>query len=278
MIKEIFIKKTQAGIDIVQGDGEIIVPQLIINPKSLTPKIQERNNRFFKIDQSSEYYVENLDDVSLNRSIFLHNGISQFNSELEACIVSTRGCIYNCAFCGSAFSRSKTMGIRRRSVDNIAQEIDEVLFIEPRLSFIRFIDDLFLRDEQSIQAAIDVFSNFPTLKWRAMAHIQTFRRITVDTLKKLKEAGCTELFLGIESGSEKILKKIHKTSNINLIREVIDRISKASISIKTYFIYGFPGETDNDCLMTYNLAKDLQEICRQNKSPYRASVFWLYLT
>ena len=273
MVDQIMSKPSDCGIDVVQGDGEIIVPRLILDHAQVEVTAHYENNNYYKVDKNSPYYVQNIDDFKLNRSILLHEGLSLFEGQVEACIVATRGCIYNCAFCGSAFSRNKQMGIRKRSTDSIVNEIDSILTMNKDLELIRFVDDLFLRNEESILEAIKIFSNFPKLEWRAMAHINTFNGVSVETLKELRHSGCRELFIGIESGSEKILKKIHKTSNINIIKNVIHNISLAGIAIKTYFIYGFPGENEADGTMTYNLAKDLKGICVNNNSKYRASVF-----
>jgi len=106
-----------------------------------------------------------------------------------------------------------------------------------------------------------------------MAHVLTFKGVDVPTLKRLKKSGCSELFIGIESGSPRILRSIHKTPNINVIKENLSRVLEAGIGIKGYFIFGFPTETEEDFKMTFELANFLKAQSINFNSPFRTSVF-----
>ena len=76
----------------------------------------------------------------------------------------------------------------------------------PSVQSIRVLDDLFLRDFNSVNNAISIFSEFPNMHWRGMAHVVSLKN-SLENLHNLRISGCQELFLGIESGSEKIRKK-----------------------------------------------------------------------
>jgi hypothetical protein len=89
----------------------------------------------------------------------------------------------------------------------------------------------------------------------------------------MKLSGCHELLIGIESGSPKILKEIHKTDNVDLIIRNLSKVFQAGINIKGYFIYGFPGENEEDMDMTYDLAVKLKSIAAENNVNFRTSVF-----
>ncbi|MGB8815683.1 MAG: radical SAM protein [Minisyncoccia bacterium] len=90
---------------------------------------------------------------------------------------------------------------------------------------------------------------------------------------KLKQSGCKEMFIGIESGSPRILKMIHKTSDVVLIKRTIDRVFQAGINVKGYFIFGFETERSDDMQMSFDLAKNLKEISLKSGVNFRTSVF-----
>ena len=106
-----------------------------------------------------------------------------------------------------------------------------------------------------------------------MAHIRTFTHIEPDYINELRNSGCIELFVGIESGSPRLLENINKTTNINLIKENLIKLFKAKINVKGYFIYGLPNETEQEAQMTYKLAIELKELSIQYEANFRTSVF-----
>jgi len=225
------------------------------------------------VDRDSPYHCSTIDDIGLSRDLLAHGAIGRHEGNLEACIVATRGYIYNCAFCGPATSRNMNIGTRRRSTVSLKSEINNLSEEHPGLKSIRLIDDLFLRDGPSIEAAISLFSDYPKLVWRAMTHINTFKNIPSEMLVGLRQSGCDELFIGIESGSPRILKKIHKIADIKMIVNVIESLFSVGINIKGYFMYGFPDETNDDFEMTYRLAVELRKKSLQHRVRFRSSVF-----
>jgi len=106
-----------------------------------------------------------------------------------------------------------------------------------------------------------------------MAHIQSFKNTSDDTLDKLRESGCSELFIGLESGSPKIIDMIRKTSDAQTIIHTLTHLFKAGINIKGYFIMGFPDETENDLELTYNMASTIKELSARYSARFRVSVF-----
>ncbi len=97
-----------------------------------------------------------------------------------------------------------------------------------------------------------------------MAHVQTFRDVDEGLLAQLQASGCHELFIGIESGSPKILGSINKTKDITVIVSNLTKVFKAGINIKGYFIYGFPKETREDMQLTFELALELKRLALLN--------------
>ncbi len=137
---------------------------------------------------------------------------------------------------------------------------------------IRVLDDLFLSDCQSISDAIEMFSKHQKLSWRAMAHINTLKKAK-SLFNSLYNSGCEELFIGIESGSQKIRELIHKKGNIHDIISVIQALLSSQIQVKAYFILGFPTENEDDMEATYRLAKKLYDFGKYEKVTFRVTVF-----
>lgn len=259
-------------IDIVYGDGEFITYDLISDKVTQPPVFKNSNRRVFKVDNSSEYFPRDISDIPLDRSFFENEPIKNLYGITEANIITSRGCIYNCAFCAAARSLNLDYSIREKSSESIIAELRHLQIIYSDLRSIRVLDDLFLKNRNTIDKAIAVFNYF-NLTWRSMAHVQTFKGVDIDSLKELKRSGCSELFIGIESGSPKILKRIHKTSDVQIIKENLVKLLKVGISIKGYFIYGFPNETEEDFKMTYDLAFFLKQQSLKYETIFRTSAF-----
>lgn len=264
--------KTNNLVDIVIGDGELITLDIVNDRLQQEPMISLNNFRVFKVDGSSKYYVNDISRQKLNRGFFLNEPVRHPFGFIEANIVASRGCIYSCTFCAAARSLNKEYPIRERSEESLIEELSEIQPKYPAVNSIRVLDDLFLKNSRIIGKAINVFSRF-NFQWRSMAHVLTFQNADQSMLNALKESGCKELFIGIESGSPRVLRSINKTHNVNTIIDNLTKVFKAKIDIKGYFIFGFPDETEEEMEMTYQLAKKLSEIARSEGVSFRTSVF-----
>lgn len=272
LYQRIFEWNTDNPVDIVHGDGELITLDIINSALKESPVAEMINKRFFRVPSSSVYFVKDISSLSVDRSFLINEPVRHPLGLSEANIITSRGCIYNCAFCAAASSLNRDFNIREMTASQIISEIEHLIEVYPGIQSIRVLDDLFLKKKTTVSTAIEVFKNL-NLRWRSMAHVQTFRDVDEETVRQLKESGCNELFIGIESGSPKILRSIHKTHDVELIKENLTRLLRNGIDVKGYFIYGFPGETKEDMELTYALALHLKEAALKYGSYFRASVF-----
>lgn len=272
LYENIFQWKIENEVIIVFGDGELITPDIVSYRTQESPNATFKNKKFYKIDSNSKYYCHNIDNIQLNREFFQNEPIKHPLGFLEANIITSRGCIYNCSFCAAARSLNRDLTAREMSAQCIIRDLNEIKKFYPNVESIRVLDDLFLKNHTTIKKAITVFSSF-NLKWRSMAHVMTFKGVPVEDLKLLKSTGCSELFIGIESGSPAVLRRIHKTHDINVIKRTLVAIFEAGISIKGYFIYGFPNETKDDFEKTLELASYLKNQSEKFNVKFRTSVF-----
>lgn len=272
LYKDIFEWNTQNHIDVVFGDGELITGALISGTESESPKESIAFRRFFYVNCESIYFVKDISTVPLDRSFFTNEPLINHSGFEEVSIVTNRGCKNNCTFCAAARSRNSDLPIREMTEESVVRDIEDIRKRYKNVTHIRVLDDLFLGDSQSVDKAAQIFSHFD-FKWRAMAHVQTFNGISPDRTKALYDSGCRELFIGVESGSPKILKKIHKIHDITIIKNSLGSVMDAGIGLKVYFIYGFPQETKEDFEQTYQLAQELCVMAKEKQSFFRTSVF-----
>lgn len=257
---------------IIIGEGELILPSILNGECSEDPVYSTLNKNVYRVDKSSAYYPSNLSNVRLDRLLLKDDVVTNHYGEKEVSIITSRGCMYDCAFCGGAHNLNKDVTVRYRETSDVEREISEIISTQSEISSIRILDDLFLRDEKSINNAITMFNKFPTLSWRGMAHILTFLR-SFESLPQLKQSGCREIFVGIESGSERMRKAINKPGTRQQVEAVVSALLHSGIDVKGYFMFGFPNETINNAEETYSLALRLKKISFDTRGRFRFSVF-----
>ena len=136
-------------------------------------------------------------------------------------IMASRGCPYHCTYCcNSVFlqnHRGKGPPIRRRSVDNVIEEIQTMRGKFPHLKRIDFIDEVFAWDEAWTSEFKSKYGKQVGLPFQCAQHP---RMVDGETIRMLKEAGLERVEVGIQSGSEKIRKEVFErpVGNEDLIR------------------------------------------------------------
>jgi len=140
-------------------------------------------------------------------------GVIRPPSEASSLLVRvTRNCPWNqCVFCpaykGTKFSR-RTVEEVKKDLDNMAREYEGYPI---RTAFLQDGDTLVLKTEDVLEVLRYIKQKFPTIeRVTSYARAPTLRKRSVEELKQLKEAGLTRIHVGMESGSEKVLKMIKK--------------------------------------------------------------------
>jgi len=272
MYEDILTWNCSNNCDIIIGEGEYIIPSLCKGQCQEQPIKAKGNKRVFQVTKDSCFFPKDISSEELNRRFLSGELTTNHYGEKEAAIITSRGCMYDCAFCGGARSLNGDVVPRIRNEISILSELKDIVWLYPELSSIRILDDLFLRNRASFDLAIRVFSQFEGIHWRGMAHILSLKG-SIDSLKDLHDSGCRELFIGIESGSARVRKQINKLGNREDIVSVIHRVLESGIDVKGYFIYGFPDETEDDYYATFSLAKELKSISENTIGNFRTSVF-----
>ena len=263
---------SKGTLNIIIGESEFIIPAIVTGKCIESPVLLNGDKKVYRVDKNSVYFPKDISTLNLNRKFIPDEVITNHYGENEGAIITSRGCVFDCAFCGGANSLNKDVTIRTRSEESVVKEINEIISIYPDIQSIRILDDLFLRNGNSIDMAHRIFSNFPQVNWRGMVHVMSLIN-DLDKVSKLRESNCRELFMGIESGSNRIRKTINKLGTKEEVIKVATAILSSGIDLKGYFIYGFPNETEEDYKETYNLAMQIKEISNTTAGDFRTSVF-----
>ncbi|MFJ2895830.1 B12-binding domain-containing radical SAM protein [Streptomyces sp. NPDC087218] len=194
---------------------------------------------------------------------------------VEANIVGSRGCPYNCTFCGAAVSANPDLLIRVRDPEDIIGELDQ-LHNEYGVTAFRFVDDLFLGVGRVIEEQMEAFARHrigERYVWDATGRINVLDRLSDAELDRLVANGLREVALGIESGSDRILRMMDKRIDAAMTEQVARRLVAHGIGVKGYFILGFPGEGPDDLDATVRHIRTLWDIADHHPGDVRASVF-----
>lgn len=169
-------------------------------------------------------------------------------------IITTRGCPYACTFCAGHNVTGKK--IRRRTVDHIIEEI-KILHLEYGIREIHIEDDNFTFDNEFAKKVCDeiIRRNYP-LTFSCPNGVR-LDRVDRELLELMKRAGWYIIFVGIESGSDRILKHMKKSLKKEQIREKVSLIRDVGLEASGYFILGYPEETKEDIYETIRFARSL---------------------
>ncbi|HCZ12866.1 MAG: hypothetical protein A2077_02975 [Nitrospirae bacterium GWC2_46_6] len=152
-------------------------------------------------------------------------------------VITSRGCPFNCAFCASPSITKRKF--RLNSVDYIKQMLHAVIS-DLGYEGILFVDDILTINKERLEGICKEMKRI-NVPWSALARIDT---IDEDTLRMMKDSGCVQLNVGIESASERILKKMKKRITPDDQARAMLLAHKVGLPVKACFIVGFPGETD----------------------------------
>lgn len=171
----------------------------------------------------------------------------------RANILTSRGCPFGCTFC--SVSRFWQRKARFRNPGSV---VAELAMLQQKLgaTYIEFNDDTFTINRNYLrEVCTGIIDNGLEVEWLCRARANTLDEETVILLRR---AGCTHVFIGAESGSERILRTINKKINPEDVSRSVRLLSRHGIEAIVSFIYGFPEETAEDIALTAKLAKQCQ--------------------
>ena len=246
------------------GEGELTVAQLFKNYKNGDfERLEEIQGIIYKngsnITQNVHRpFINDLDSIPMPaRHLLPHPKF--YRPTPASCrrvpyvvIMTSRGCPSQCTFCDRKIFG---MRCRMRSVSNIFQEIEEVVF-EYGVKEIRFFDDTFTINKKRVYEICDEFEKRKLkLSWTCLT-----KAACVDgaLLKRMKKAGCWQVLYGFESGDDRMLKLLKKGNTVEMNKKVIRLTKEAGLEVRGDFIVGTPGETWESLERTVRFTIDMK--------------------
>jgi len=252
----------EAGADVViAGEGEItlreVLPALLSGrPLSETPGLVFRQEGGLLRTQP-RVPVKNLDalprpawdliDVARYRSVWqARHGHFSMN------VATTRGCPYHCNWCAKPIYGQR---YAVRSPESMADEI-AALRASHRPDHLNIVDDIFGLQPGWVERFATALA-----ERNAVTPFQCLTRVDLlddKTVGALFRAGCRRVWVGAESGSQKILDAMEKGTRVEEIRAAARRAQAAGIEVGFFLQFGYPGETREDIEATRQLVRDCQ--------------------
>ena len=137
---------TQNRLNIIIGEEKIIAWPLILRERCKQNPEQENDQKVvYRVNKNSEYFPKDISNIFLNRKYLGNEIIYNHYGEKEIAIITSRGCAFDCAFCGGSKSLNKDITTRIRTEESVITEIREILSAYPDIQSIRVLDGLFLK-------------------------------------------------------------------------------------------------------------------------------------
>ena len=195
--------------------------------------------------------VKNLNSLPIADRDFLKNDkyydILAKNKRI-ATLLSARGCPFKCNFC----SANLYGDFQQRSLENIFKELTNIE--ERKISDIMFLDDTFTLNKKRV-LNICSFLGESNIDWRCLSRVDTLDK---PLLLKMKESGCYQIRFGVESGSQLLLDKMNKNITIEQTKKIFKICDEIGIETIAFFMPGYPGETKETLVKTYELIKEIK--------------------
>jgi len=165
-------------------------------------------------------------------------------------VVASRGCPFRCNWCAKPISGSR---FRLREPEAVAAELHQLKTLFG-VEHIWFGDDVFALDHRWVEAfatAVEAHGNPLPFKIQSRADL-----LSESTVEALKRAGCAEVWMGIESGSQKILDAMSKGLSLAAVHDARRRLADAGIRACFFLQFGYPGEGWPEILETIALVRE----------------------
>jgi len=199
--------------------------------------------------------IQDLDSLPFpDREIFDYPNLHQESKGIGV-FMGSRGCPFSCTYCSNKALREVYKGkgryVRLRSPENIVAEIKEVTQRYPFIKSVCFDDDIFFLKREFAEEFASLYPREVGLPFSCNMHPSFCNKATV---RLLKQAGCWQVRIGLESGNERIRKEV---LNRNLSQEVMLRAfltcKEEGMKVRSFQMVGLPQETPRAVMETIKL-------------------------
>jgi len=170
-----------------------------------------------------------------------------FSPELNLPVLASKGCAWGrCRFCTNS---DPDASYRARPMRFVVEDIAR-LQAKYRTDVFSLIDDS-ISARQAEQFVDGLLERGLKIRWRFRTRAET--GYTEDLARRLASAGCRKVYVGVESGSQPVLARMHKGTRLEVVDRVLGDFGKAGIPVHAFCMVGFPQETLEDVAATADL-------------------------
>ncbi|HZO23339.1 MAG TPA: radical SAM protein [Steroidobacteraceae bacterium] len=179
--------------------------------------------------------------------------------------ISSQGCNFRCAFCSDPFVYGrKWVGLEPT---RMALRLKE-LWDRYRFDDVNFQDETFFTKARRVQALAErIVESGMKITWAATMRADQGIRLPEEVWALCKQSGLRRLLVGVESGSNEMLKRIRKDIRIEQVYQVAETMLRHEIAGHFPFIVGFPEESDASIQATLDCAKRLRSMSPDFQTP-----------
>ena len=164
-------------------------------------------------------------------------------------LITARGCPYKCAWCSHAVYGYTH---RRRSPENVANELESIIgTYQPDMVW--YADDVFtIHKSWFFRYADELRRRGIRIPFETISRED---RLSEDVIRTLAEIGCFRIWVGAESGSQRVLDAMNRRTNAPRVAEVVQQLQRYGIEAGMFIMLGYDGEVTEDLQETVDLLK-----------------------
>ena len=236
---------------IVVGDGEIVASDAFFSNRRLI---------FAESRPLDEYPIPDRTLIDIKSYSFRLHG------RLATPVMSSRGCPWSCAFCSKNHNK-----VRLNSAERLIEEIG-ILHDQFGYRAIAFPEDIFILNKQRT-VKVCQFMKEKGIIWRCLVRADLIVRYGYEFIDMMVDSGCIGVGMGVESGSNTILRNINKRETVEQMLEAVSMLKSRRVFIKGFFILGLPGENEETLAETEQFLQQarLNDVDIKIFQPYPAS-------
>ena len=247
---------------IIIGEAEHTLYELLERLSSCANNLSDINGLAFKTN--NQIVKTNARQIEQNLDVFpraawdlvnindYKNIWAKGKKEFSLNIATTRGCPFKCNWCAKPIYGNR---YNSRSPENV---IDEIEFLQRQfgVNYFWFCDDIFGLKPGWVQKFRDEVKK-RNLKFRYKIQSRVDLLLKEDTIDALAESGADIVWVGAESGSQKILDAMDKGTTVEEIYSATKLLKSKNIKVGFFLQFGYLGETKEDIDKTIQMVLDL---------------------
>jgi anaerobic magnesium-protoporphyrin IX monomethyl ester cyclase len=167
--------------------------------------------------------------------------------ERRAAVLTSRGCPFDCSWCSKpTFGRT----FRQQSPERVMAEL-RALKERYRVDYVRFCDDVFGVSRPWINRLLSLLEESELgLQWECLARVDLLKP---DLLHRMRATGLARVYVGVESGSQKMLDLMNRGTRLAQVERTADALRREGVRQFWFLMLGYPGETLEDIEATLQL-------------------------